>query len=300
MKSRDSQSRRRRLIHRGLLGQASAPEEEVDHSAIAASESEPSFEPDDDIEQATLAFLAAPAERIEKAIEPIDPSGEIPTQFENRSPDSDPHAGLAAIRSLLRGKSPVTWVFTGDNIVQGAGCTEGRRNCVEIFAERLRGELQRAADVVINTGVSGDTATQLLGTLRRRTIRYRPDVTVISLGINDCKAGAAGREPFRRMVRAILDRVRTAGGIPLVILPHPVYVPATRNRADLRQYVEILRQEIVRDEVPAVDQWADWMQNWPDPEDTRSRLYDGRIQLNADAHQHLAALIFKTLEIFDV
>ncbi len=209
------------------------------------------------------------------------------------------HAGLAAILSLLRNKAPVTWLFTGDNVIQGAGSTGGRRSCVEIFAERVRGELRRAGDVVINTGVSGDSVAQLLSTLKRRVTRFHPDVVAISLGINDCKAGAAGRDAFRRAVRELLDRVRTAGAIPLVILPHPVYFPATRQRADLRQYMEILRQEIVRDEIPYVDQWADWLQHWPEPVATQNRLSDGRIQLNADAHQHLAGLIFKTLQIFE-
>ncbi len=288
MKSRDSQSRRRRLIHHNLLGkEASRTERGEQHSPAAGSEV-------DAVEQATQAVLATVSARVDKVKPVVASSSEMSTVVASRRP-----AGLGTILSLLRRKSPVTWLFTGDNIVQGAGCTDGRRSCVELFAERIRGELRRAGDVVINTGVSGDSAPQLLATLKRRVLRYRPDVVAISLGINDCKAGTAGRESFRSTMREILDRVRTAGGIPLVMLPHPIYVPATRNRADLRQYVEILRQEIVRDEVPCVDQWTDWLQHWPDPVATRGRLADGRIQLNAAAHQHLAGLIFQTLQIFD-
>ncbi|MDB5336809.1 MAG: lipolytic protein family [Planctomycetaceae bacterium] len=288
MNSRDSQSRRRRLIHHNLLGKEASRAERVEqHSPAAISD-------EDAVEQATQAVLATVSTRVEKVKPLTGASSTISTAEESHR-----LAGLGAILALLRRKSSVTWLFTGDNIVQGAGCTDGRRSCVELFAERIRGELRRAGDVVINTGVSGDSAPQLLATLKRRALRYRPDVVVISLGINDCKAGTDGREPFRLIMRDILDRVRTAGAIPLVILPHPVYVPATRNRSDLRQYVEILRQEIVRDEVPCVDQWTDWLQHWPDPTATRGRLADGRIQLNAAAHQHLAGLIFQTLQIFD-
>lgn len=287
LKSRDSQSRRRRLIHHNLLGKDALRAERVEQqSSTVMSEM-------DAVEQATQAVLATVSNRVEKVKQVVGVSS-VTTAVESHRP-----AGLGAILTLLRRKSPVTWLFTGDNVVQGAGCTDGRRSCVELFAERIRGEMRRAGDVVINTGVSGDSAPQLLATLKRRAIRYRPDVVVISLGINDCKAGTEGREPFRRSMREILDRVRTAGAIPLVILPHPVYVPATRNRSDLRQYVEILRQEIIRDEVPCVDQWTDWLQHWPDPTATRGRLADGRIQLNAAAHQHLAGLIFQTLQIFD-
>jgi len=272
------------LIHRGLLGQESA---RVEHVPVTGTHT-------DAFVQATRAVLDTIPQRVENARGAPVLGAETSTLVENQR-----QAGLAAILSLLRAKSPVTWLFTGDNVIQGAGSTEGRRSCVEIFAERVRGELRRAGDVVINTGVSGDTVTQLLATLKRRVSRYHPDVVVVSLGINDCKAGITGREAFRRTIRELLDRIRTAGSIPLVLLPHPIYTPATRNRSDLRQYVEILRQEIVRDEVPCVDQWEDWQERWPELTATRSRLSDGRIQLNAAAHQHLAGLIFKTLQIFD-
>ncbi len=288
LKSRDSQSRRRRLINRGLLGNAASPSKRPVHPAVAEPQGNPVGW------EAAQAVVASALMRIEKVRDDTVPNDEIATELE-----SDSAAGLAAILSLLQGQRPVTWLFTGDNIVQGTGSTAGQRSCVEIFAERVRGELRRAGDVVINTGVSGDSAAQLLETFRRRVSRYRPDVVAISLGINDCKAGVAGRDAFRRTIRDLLDSVRMAGGIPLVILPHPVYIPATRKRADLRQYVEILRQEIVRDEVPCVDQWDDWLQHWPDPSATKARLADGRIQLNAAAHQHLAGLIFRKLQIFD-
>ena len=287
LKSHDSQSRRRRLIHRGLLGNDPARFERAANTTLAEAEV-------DIAERAAQPVLVTNSLHIENR------GGlAVPTEDLATVPETRPHAGLEAILSLLRGKRAVSWLFTGDNIVQGAGSTDGWRSCVEIFAERVRGELRRAGDVVINTGVSGDSARQLLATLKRRVTRYRPEVIGISLGINDCKAGATGRESFRRTIREILDRVRTTGGIPLVILPHPVYVPATRDRSDLRQYVEILRQVIIRDEVLCVDQWADWQQHWPDPTETQGRFSDGRIQLNAEAHQHLAGLIFQTLQIFD-
>jgi acyl-CoA thioesterase-1 len=287
LRSRDSQSRRRRLLHRGLLG--------TDPARLNRSEQAPAQSTADDaIERATQAVLADTPMRREKPRDLEITDDGISTVNAIRR-----HAGLAAILALLRSKTPVTWLFTGDNIVQAAGSTAGWRGCVEIFAERIRGELRRAGDVVINTGVSGDSAPQLLATLKKRVMRFQPDVVAISLGVNDCKSGAVGREAFRSAVQEILERVRTAGAIPLVILPHPVYSPATRNRSDLRQYVEILRQVIVRDEVPCVDQWADWLQNWPDPQATRDRLSDGRIQLGSAGHQRLAGLIFQTLQIFD-
>lgn len=301
LKARNTQARRRRLIQRGLLGesvQPSGPEiagDELD-SRDAFREQ---FETDLELDRATEAVLAiepsaADAHLADSAGHDTQPAADLEPQH-----SAENHAGLAAIQSLIQGTRDVTWVFTGDNIVQGAFHTEGMRSCVEIFAERIRAEMRRAGDVIINTGVAGDTAARLLRTLKQRAFRFRPEIVCLSVGINDAKRGPKGRDDFRRDVRDILDRIRTAGSIPLIILPHPVYVPAAANRADLPQYVEILREASLRDEVPCVDQWSDWLENWPDPEETRLRLADGRTQLSAAAHQRLAELMFWTLGIYD-
>ena len=57
------------------------------------------------------------------------------------------------LREVLAGP-PVTWVFLGDSITQGVRHTRGRRGYVEHFAERVRGELGRRSDAVVNSGVS--------------------------------------------------------------------------------------------------------------------------------------------------
>src|SRR6185369_10691115 len=72
-------------------------------------------------------------------------------------------AGLAGIKRLLAGKAALTWVFTGDSITHGALHTLGWRSYPEHFAERVRWELKRMRDVVINTGISGDTIPGVSG-----------------------------------------------------------------------------------------------------------------------------------------
>src|SRR5262249_54964759 len=92
---------------------------------------------------------------------------------------------------LLRGERPATWVFTGDSITHGALFTEGWRSFVEHFAERVRWELRRFDDVVINTGVCGEHTGGLLENLERRALRFGPDVVFVLLGMNDSLAGPA-------------------------------------------------------------------------------------------------------------
>lgn len=77
---------------------------------------------------------------------------------------------------------PITWVITGDSITHGAWYTEGGRSYTEHLAERVRGELLRFRDFVINTGVSGEVATGLLKDFDWRVLRFKPDVVSINLG----------------------------------------------------------------------------------------------------------------------
>ena len=72
---------------------------------------------------------------------------------QKRTPAVD---GLEGIKTLLAGKDPVMWVITGDSITHGALHTLGWRSYPEHFAERVRWELRRVRDIVINTGISGD------------------------------------------------------------------------------------------------------------------------------------------------
>src|SRR6266446_3517466 len=74
------------------------------------------------------------------------------------APDTAPSTatGLAGIKHFLAEKTARIWVFTGDSITHGALHTLGWRSYPAHFAERVRWELRRMRDVVINTGISGD------------------------------------------------------------------------------------------------------------------------------------------------
>ena len=106
------------------------------------------------------------------------------------------------IRDLLSGNAHLTWVFTGDSITHGALHTMGCRSYPEHFAERLRWELQRRQDVVINTGISGDRMSRLLQNQDWRVWRFQPDVVSLMMGMNDCTEGG----PEDRCIKAISKR----------------------------------------------------------------------------------------------
>src|SRR5262245_6558094 len=214
------------------------------------------------------------------------------------APGSGP-AGLAGIKQFLAGKKALTWVFTGDSITHGALHTLGWRSYPEHFAERVRWELRRMRDVVINTGISGDRTGGLLADIDWRVLRFKPDVVSVMFGMNDCSLGMAGRERFRKNLAEMARKVQNAGAIVLLNTPNTVYVKAAAGRGDLPAYAEIVRDLAAKEKLALVDHWQHWQKTKPDQEKLLAWLEDRSIHPNVYGHRAFANLIFRELGIFD-
>lgn len=203
------------------------------------------------------------------------------------------------IRKLLQGKSPITWVFTGDSITHGALHTRGWRSYPEHFAERVRWELRRMRDIVINTGISGETAGGLLADVDWRALRFKPRVVSIMIGTNDCSGGPDKRDAYLHNLEAIVQKVRSGGAIPLLNTPNTIYSERCPDRADLPAYVDIMRTVAEQHRVTLVDHWDFWMKSKPTPRELLTWLEDGTVHPNVYGHRAFARMIFKKLGIFD-
>lgn len=209
------------------------------------------------------------------------------------SPDS-----LAQIRALLADKSrPVTWVFTGDSITHGAKHTHGTRSYVEHFAERVRWELGRGQDVIINTGLSGDRAEGLLRNFEARVARFKPDVVSIMIGMNDSTRGPEGREAFRANLRQLVARTRALGAVPLLHTQNTVEPTATKERGDLPAYAAIVAETAREWQTVLVDHWQHWQTTAEQPA-TLHRWLNDPIHPNPRGHRELAILTFQALGIY--
>jgi acyl-CoA thioesterase I len=202
----------------------------------------------------------------------------------------------AEISRRLHSARPLTWVFVGDSITHGVG-TEGWRSFVEHFAERVRTELERVDDVVVNTGISGNRTGDVLAGFDARIRRFRPDVVVVMLGTNDSVEGPPGRTAFRQHLDEIVARVRGTGALPVLQVPPPVDTSAAAERNDLASYADIVREVAEAGEVVLVDHRAHWLQAG-DGQAPPQWLAD-EIHPNARGHLEMARTIFRRLHIFD-
>ena len=145
------------------------------------------------------------------------------------------------LKEILAGP-PVTWVFLGDSITQGVRHTHGRRGYVEHFAERVRGELGRRSDAVVNSGVSGTTTEDLLPEFHWRAGRFAPDVVFVMFGTNDQTAGPDGIRAFRYRLDQIVQRSRDVGAVVVLQTPPPVEEDAERSPELAESYAEAVRR----------------------------------------------------------
>ncbi|MER5970605.1 SGNH/GDSL hydrolase family protein [Streptomyces sp. NPDC002055] len=186
----------------------------------------------------------------------------------------------------------MTWVTAGDSITQGVLHTHGARGWVEHLHERVRWQLGRLTDVVVNTGVSAWGAGDVLAAHDRLIGRFRPDVLSISLGTNDCLAGEDGLPRFHDAMHKIID---AAGPGTQVVLHTPALVSASgqERRSALPAYCQAVREIARSTDALLVDHEAHWLEHHgtADP----IPWLDDPAHPNAVGHQQMANHTLRTL-----
>ena len=215
---------------------------------------------------------------------------------------------LKILQKLLQNKKPLTWVFVGDSITHGSLHTNGQRSFPEHFAERVRCELKRYSDIVINTGVTNDTTNILLRTWEARVARFKPDVVSIMEGMNDCYDGvicsviegmndcneATTKEKFANNLYEIVSRVRQIGAIPLLHSMNTINLATDLQRKNLPMYVDVIRSIVREQRVIFVDNYKYWEAN-----SNTSKWLNDSIHPNSIGHRAIVNEVFRMLGIFD-
>ncbi|OHB55061.1 MAG: hypothetical protein A2Y12_10460 [Planctomycetes bacterium GWF2_42_9] len=208
------------------------------------------------------------------------------------------HKDLANIKAKLTGAVPLTWVFVGDSITHGAFHTYGWRSYPELFAERLRYELNRPLDVVVNTGISGNKTQDILDRLDWRVLRFKPDVVFLMIGTNDSTFGRDGIDTFRANISVFIESVRQTSAIPVINTPNPILTDYLPNRKDMSLYIAVLREMAQVNDVVLIDHYQHWQTAKPNINSMMIWLNDS-LHPNEYGHREIARLIFKNLDIFD-
>jgi len=212
---------------------------------------------------------------------------------------ANPGDDLAKIKSMFESTASTVWLFTGNSITQGALHTYGQRGYAEIFAERVRWEMRRGTDVVINTAISGHTSQNILDDFHQRVARFQPQVVVLMIGTND--AGRLTIQQFEDNLMQLIAKIREIGAVPVLLTPNPIITEKDQYRKDLEKYVVKIREATEKNQVVLVDNWTIWNTELQEKYQGNAfvALLDDPLHPNGLGHQELAIALFKALSIFD-
>jgi lysophospholipase L1-like esterase len=204
------------------------------------------------------------------------------------------------LKQILTGP-PVTWVFLGDSITQGVTHTHGWRNYVEHFAERVRGELGRRGDAIVNSGVAGATTEDLLPEFHWRAGRFAPDVVFVMFGTNDILAGEHGVRGFRYRLDQIVQRSRDVGATVVLQTPPPVLEDGDRGPDLIAKYATAVREVGADLGVLVVDHAAHWAKAAKDTgvEVAPVGWLDDTFHPGARGHHELTRTLLRSIGIDD-
>jgi lysophospholipase L1-like esterase len=210
-------------------------------------------------------------------------------------------ADLEKIKTALKAKTPLIWLFTGDSITHGAKHTYGMRSYPEHFTERIRFEIARVMDVVINTGISGNRIGDIIRDFQLRIAQFKPSVVSVMIGTNDCTAGKAGLKLFQANLTNLIESIRSLNSIPMINTPNPVLTAKSvkgGTRKWLSEYVNVARNVAELQNTVLVDHWAHWSE-LKENDDLLMFWLSDSVHPNAYGHIEIAKEIFKKLEIYD-
>ena len=204
---------------------------------------------------------------------------------------------MEQVKEILRGEHPAKWLFYGDSITHGALHTFGWRDYTELFAERLRFELGRTMDVVINTAISGNSTRTLLESFDWRVTQFRPHATLLMIGMNDCSANNdISVEEFTDNLHQIADQLEGLGSRAVLQTTCPILPGTAPDReGNFDAFMEAIRRVAAERALPLVDHAAHWREN----ADKHFYWMSNSFHPNEYGHRAFAVLLYKALNIYD-
>lgn len=204
---------------------------------------------------------------------------------------------MERVQNLLKSETPVKWLFYGDSITHGSLHTFGKRDYVQIFSERVRFELKRTMDVVINTAICGNTSRDLLKTFDWRVSQFSPHAVFVMIGMNDCSdKNDLGLAEFKYNIEEITGRIARLGAVAILQTACPILPGAATDREPyFPSYMDAIRQIALDLALPLIDHTRFWEHN----RESHFFWMSNAFHPNAYGHRAFAHLIFRALGIYD-
>lgn len=186
-------------------------------------------------------------------------------------------------------QEPMRWLFVGDSITHGALHTFGYDSLPQLWEKYIRGDWGRKDDTVLNTGVSGAVAGELL---ERLDVRYTPyadaQVVVVMFGTNDCAfPGTISVRRFKEQLRTFTDLARSHGSQVVIRTPQPLREDAGERGERLVLFAEAARETAREADVLLVDHYYHFARTRQEDPERFRRLMSDAIHPNAQGQYRM-------------
>ncbi|UFW50161.1 MULTISPECIES: SGNH/GDSL hydrolase family protein [Bradyrhizobium] len=137
---------------------------------------------------------------------------------------------LPHVASKLVAGQPVVIVAFGSSSTAGFGASSPEFNYPNRLAAQLRRQYPTADITVVNAGVGGEDAPEMMKRLQKEVIDVHPDLVIWQVGTN---AVLRNLDPgdTAKMVEDGIARIQAAGGADIVLVD-PQYSPAVNQRKE--------------------------------------------------------------------
>jgi lysophospholipase L1-like esterase len=167
------------------------------------------------------------------AIEKLDDLVKRSADIFNRVPCSNKgvylDGALPRIALKLANNEPVTIVAFGSSSTAGYGATSPIFSYPYRLADQLRRKYPQADITVLNRGIGGEDAVQMMQRLQTAVIDANPDLVIWQVGTNIVIRGDdAAVAQAAALVNEGIDKLKAAGTD--IVLIDPQYVPATTKQ----------------------------------------------------------------------
>ena len=219
---------------------------------------------------------------------------------------------LGEIREILASRNPIRWIFAGDDVVGGSNKLGEDPGFVDMFQERIRWELRRFPDVVVNAGSPHFTISQFRSHLEKHVISFKPNLVVLMPGRRESVKGRINCHSFREDLRQCALKLRQADALVLLMTPPPFFDnPDFSNQdldkagkagrkdkhTDLVYFVDVIREISLEHEFPLIDHYDDWVQN---NLQLRNNYFEVPSQkLSGEGQRIIASLMLHELDLYD-
>lgn len=182
----------------------------------------------------------------------------------------------------------VTIAFFGDSVMQGCfdvfikddGKVEtfyDKNSAYHNYIAKIFSVLYPTVPVnIINAGISGDNAPHALKRMDDEVLKYKPDLTVVCFGLNDCGGGEEGLEKYKSALDGIFEKLKASGSEIIFMTPNmmctkvschikdervrAIAEDAAKRQSDgiLDLYIENARMVAKENEVVVCDCYEKW------------------------------------------